>query len=150
MRVLLVDDHREHRAMTRELLDLCGYQVLEAPGGPEALDLLEHLDFDVLLTDLVMPGMDGIELADRIAELRRERDLPAVAVLFMSVDNDFRNLRRRIVDGGTAFLRKPFSAAELAEALRAALARKPVPQSPSEARLTDAGEAGESATQATP
>lgn len=134
MRVLLVDNHRQHRAATRALLEACGHRVLEASGGPQALGLLESLDVDILLTDLDMPGMNGLELADRVGELLLARDLP-VAEILMSSDSDYPGLRRRVLEGGTAFLRKPFSAAELADEIQTTLARRSMRRRLTEERL---------------
>ena len=79
--VLLVEDHELFRGLVSEVLSRAGYHVLEAEGGAEALRLLEGTGdrIDLLLTDVVMPGMSGVDLARRV----RER-LPAVPVLYTS------------------------------------------------------------------
>ncbi|MBX9608480.1 MAG: PAS domain S-box protein, partial [Gammaproteobacteria bacterium] len=77
--VLLVEDEATVRKLTRELLENDGYHVLEAADAEEALALALRHDFDLLLTDVVMPRMKGPELAQRLREQR-----PSLPVLFMS------------------------------------------------------------------
>ena len=69
-RVLAVDDQRYFRELIEGLLTEEGYEVQTASSGEEALHLLERADFDIVLTDLVMPGMDGSELVQRVKEPR--------------------------------------------------------------------------------
>jgi two-component system cell cycle response regulator CpdR len=75
--VLFVDDDDLVRAPVAELLRLCGLRVLAASGAAEALAILEREHVDALFTDVVMPDMDGIELAKRAQALR-----PGIRVLF--------------------------------------------------------------------
>ena len=76
--LLLVDDNEEFRSAIAALLEALGYQVIPAEDGHRALELFEHLDHDVdaVLTDLVMPGMDGHELVQHLR--RHQADLPAI------------------------------------------------------------------------
>jgi CheY-like chemotaxis protein len=79
--ILVVDDELEVRAMARDWLVAAGYTVLEACSGEEALRVSECYDarIELLLTDIVMPGMNGVELAERLIRQR-----PDVKVLYMS------------------------------------------------------------------
>ena len=61
-RILAVDDQRYFRELIEEFLVEEGFEAQTASTGEEALHILENVDFDVVLTDLVMPGMDGTEL----------------------------------------------------------------------------------------
>jgi len=72
LRVLLVDEHRLLRAGLRALLrDSSGLEVVgEASSGTEALALIETLNPEILITDIGMPGMNGIELTERACKLR--------------------------------------------------------------------------------
>lgn len=123
MRALLVDDHPEQRQSTRALLESAGYRVLEAARGPQALTLTETHDVDLLVTAVSLPGMDGLALADRLSERLYDRGLP-LAVVLMSNDGGDPALRKRVLDGGVAFLRMPSTASELTEAIDSAFARK--------------------------
>lgn len=108
--VLLVEDEATVRKLTRELLENDGYRVLEAADAEEALALALQHDFDLLLTDVVMPRMKGPELAQRLREQR-----PSLPVLFMSGHTG----RREVTP--TPMLAKPFSPAQLAAQVRAVL-----------------------------
>jgi signal transduction histidine kinase/ActR/RegA family two-component response regulator len=117
--VLLVEDNEELRRATAELLEGHGLTVFEAPGGQEGLDLFEReqQSIDLVITDVVMQGMNGREMAE---ELKRRRDhLP---VLYMSgYTADVMN-RQGLGGAEVDFLEKPFSAKQLAEKLNRILA----------------------------
>src|SRR5690606_4744211 len=79
-RVLIVDDAIENLRFLAEVLERRGLEVVAAPSGEVALELLRELDVQIAVIDLVMPGMDGLTLC---RELRRVRE-PAPPVLFVS------------------------------------------------------------------
>jgi NO-binding membrane sensor protein with MHYT domain/nitrogen-specific signal transduction histidine kinase len=116
--ILLAEDEDGVRTLVRRVLERRGYEVIEASGGAEALDLAERHGgrIDLLLTDVVMPGMGGRELSARLLEQR-----PDTRVLFMSGYTDDQTLRRGLFDPEVAFLAKPFSSQDLAAAVRAVL-----------------------------
>jgi CheY-like chemotaxis protein len=118
--VLLVEDENELRKLTAELLIGLGYRVLEASRAEEALELarLHPGRIHALLTDVVMPGQSGPELARR---LRAER--PETRVLFASGYASDALGARRTLEPGVRLLNKPWTETELAIALRAALDR---------------------------
>ena len=109
--VLLVEDEPAVRIMTSRALQEFGYGVIEASGGHQALGVLERKDtpIDLLITDVILPGMDGPELARRAAELTS--DLP---VLFISGYTDAEIVRRGLLQEGQPFLQKPFTPEALA------------------------------------
>jgi PAS domain S-box-containing protein len=80
MRILVVDDSADTVDMLRTLLEMDGAMVGTAGGGPEALELLEQESFDVILSDISMPGMDGFELLSRLRKLPNGRDVPVLAL----------------------------------------------------------------------
>ncbi|CAA9422734.1 MAG: Signal transduction histidine kinase [uncultured Rubellimicrobium sp.] len=108
--ILLVDDDGPVRAVTAAQLSDQGHRVVEASGGPEARAALAQGDFDLVLTDVVMPGEDGVAVA---AAARADR--PDRPVLFMTGHADHARLE------GEAVLDKPFSPAALAHAVAALL-----------------------------
>jgi CheY-like chemotaxis protein len=112
VRVLLVEDNPQVRAFADDLLVDLGCNVLCAACGDDALAALADNEVDVVLSDIVMPGMSGIELASRIAELRP--DLPVVLATGYSEQAADRSQARPI-------LMKPYSAGELSVALAKAL-----------------------------
>src|SRR5205085_11647084 len=103
------------RVLTTRILEDAGYRVLAAPEGGEALAQYSA-EVDVLVTDVVMPGVSGQELADQLRE-RRAR-LPVVFVSGYTEDHVVEEARR---DGATAFVEKPFSSGELLRAVREVL-----------------------------
>ena len=114
--ILLVEDDAAVRRGVRTTLERLGYMVLEAEHGDAALALLsQHArQIDAVLTDLMMPGMSGRELSERIVEMR-----PGMRVLFMSGYTDDEALRRQLVDEGQQFLQKPFTSEQLVAAIEA-------------------------------
>lgn len=119
--ILVVEDDEDLLEITSRLLRGAGYSPLGASNPSAALELAARQDFDLLLTDLVMPEMFGHALADRIGVLR-----PGRAVLFMSglVDG---TRHQGVLEDGAAFILKPFDPTELLEAVQAALERSPSP-----------------------
>ncbi|HEX8629588.1 MAG TPA: response regulator, partial [Catenuloplanes sp.] len=81
--VLVVDDRASNRELVRTLLGYGGHQVIEAHEGAEALDLAHSRHPDVVLTDILMPGMDGYELA---RELRAAPDTAATPIVFYTAN----------------------------------------------------------------
>jgi hypothetical protein len=109
--ILVVDDRAALRELTRETLELCGYKVLEAGNGREGLDICQcHSKIDLVLTDLTMPGMGGLEF---VKLLRTRR--PQMKVLFMSAaDGD-------TPVGEDALIQKPFKPEALSWKIREVL-----------------------------
>lgn len=104
--VLLVEDEPAVRHMTSRALQEFGYGVVEASGGHQALGMLERDEgrVDLLITDVILHGMDGPELARRAKELR-----PELPVLFVSGYTDDEIVRRGLLEAGQPFLQKPFT-----------------------------------------
>ncbi len=116
--VLLVEDEAAVRQFARRALEASGYVVLVAPDGAEALTLADRHEgpIDVLLTDVVMPGIAGPELARRLTERR-----PTLRVLFCSGYTDDATVLEGVREAGTAFLQKPFAPEDLIRKLREVL-----------------------------
>ena len=115
--VLVVEDEPAVREIAARILRRNQYSVLEAASGSEALTLAAEHEFDLLLTDLVMPQVSGVELAQRIGRTR-----PGVPVLFMSGYSQDVLGPRRALDDGVALIQKPFAAEELLKSVRAVIA----------------------------
>ncbi|MEW5774213.1 MAG: response regulator [Thermodesulfobacteriota bacterium] len=110
---LVVDDEAVARAMMRKMLETQRYNVLEAAGGQEALDLVRSRpDIRLVVTDYHMPGMDGFELT---RELRREKKRSQLAILGVSGVDDRALPARFLKLGADDFLLKPFTAEEFAQ-----------------------------------
>jgi two-component system, cell cycle sensor histidine kinase and response regulator CckA len=119
--ILLAEDESSLRTLTRNTLELCGYKVLEAKDGLEALEVSERFKgpIDLLLTDMVMPGMGGRQLAQ---ELTRRR--PEIRLAYMSGYTGQAVGSQGPVDPGSVFLLKPFTRELLTRKIREALDRR--------------------------
>jgi PAS domain S-box-containing protein len=113
--VLVVEDEHGLRKLVRRILDAAGYQVITAANADEALLASERLTapLDLLITDVVMPGANGRELADRMLASR-----PTLKVLYMSGYTDDVVVRRGVQTTERAFLHKPFTGAVLTARVR--------------------------------
>jgi CheY-like chemotaxis protein len=116
--ILLVEDQTDVRELTRDILFRQGYRVLECPNGAEALERSANYSgpVDLLLTDVVMPGMPGTELAERIQQLR-----PGVKILYMTGYAEDDVVRGRTGKGAVRLLQKPFTPQTLTREVREAL-----------------------------
>jgi len=116
--ILIAEDVPAVRAVTREMLKRYGYHVLEAADGLTALQVAaDYTDtIHLLLTDVVMPDLNGRDLAERFRTLR-----PAMKVVFMSGYTDDAVVRHGILQEGIAYLQKPFTPVSLAKKVRVVL-----------------------------
>jgi two-component system, cell cycle sensor histidine kinase and response regulator CckA len=113
--VLLVEDEKGVRELAREYLEMTGYTVIEAENGHTALELagLHSGPIHLLMTDVVMPGISGRELSERVKAIR-----PGIRVLFMSGYTDQAVVHHGILETDAVLLQKPFTVAALAAKLR--------------------------------
>jgi CheY-like chemotaxis protein len=116
--ILLVEDEPAVRGLVRDILEMGGYRVLTASDGENALELsrIHPEAIDVVLTDVVMPGCSGRQLAEQLVQLR-----PDVKVLYMSGYTDDAVLRNGVLEEGAAFLQKPFTPSALLRKIRGIL-----------------------------
>ena len=124
--ILLVEDEVAVRVLVRRVLERAGYKVHEAANGRETLQLLREepdAKFDLLLTDVVMPGMSGRELADQLCATH-----PDLRVLYMRAYTDEAIVHHGVLDPGVAFIEKPFNPELLLRKLREVLT-SPSPRS---------------------
>ena len=116
-RVLVVDDEAAIRKVVRDALLQAGHEVETAVDGEEAQALLETGEFDLVITDLNMPRVDGLELVRRI---RAKRSIP---ILVLTVRQEEREKVRLLDSGADDYVTKPFGVAELLARARALLRR---------------------------
>ena len=116
--ILLVEDEPALRAMVRSVLEKKGYKVLEARHGDDALIVSDQHrgKIDLLLTDVVMPGMSGRELAEQLATMHRE-----MKILYMSGYTDDAIVHHGVLGSDMAFLQKPFTPEGIARKVREVL-----------------------------
>jgi len=124
--VLLVEDEESVRELVRLTLAARGYKVLEAENGECGLRVSESFkeNIDILITDVVMPGIGGRELAKKLLALR-----PGISVLYLSGYTEDAVITQGAPGPSTAFLQKPFTLQNLAKKVREVLRSKPAPKS---------------------
>jgi putative nucleotidyltransferase with HDIG domain len=105
--ILIVDDEVQMRKMTRFMLEENGYECTTASGGEEAIQLINTKDFSVVITDITMPGMDGISLTKKIKEAACSD-----VILMTGFTKDF-SYETAIENGASDFIQKPFESNEL-------------------------------------
>ncbi len=120
--LLVVEDQDNLRQLLCRSLRLLGYKVVEAASGAAALAVLEERPVDLLVTDVVMPGISGRQLADRVTESR-----PGTRILFMSGYTSDVIARHGMLESNVELIEKPFTARELAQRVRRLLGTAPAP-----------------------
>lgn len=107
-RILIVEDEKDVRDVLSEILSLFGFQVTEAADGPEALQHVVKKEFDLIITDLGLPGMDGAELVRRIRESYSK--IPILIITGVEIE-------KRAADFGNvpncSLIQKPFKMEDL-------------------------------------
>jgi PAS domain S-box-containing protein len=122
--ILLVEDEVNLRRLARQYLETQGYKILEAEDGAAALQIVSGHQgaIDLLLTDVIMPGMNGRQLARQVAA-----QLPDVRVLYMSGYAENAIAHNGMLDAGINLLQKPFSLPALKDKVREVLDSEPIP-----------------------
>ena len=123
MRVLVVDDITTNLTVARLLLEAEGHEVTLASSGEEALQLLTKYEFDLLLVDLHMPNMNGLELTQAVRQLDDETKA-AVMVIILSADTQIEQKKAAKAAGVDAYLGKPLNIISLRNHILTLLARR--------------------------
>lgn len=118
-RVLVIDDEAPIRLLCRVNLEAEGMEVSEAGDGPGGLDLARAQRPDVILLDVMMPGLDGWRVAEMLLDDPSTSDIP---IVFLTARADVRDRARGIDLGGLEYITKPFNPVELATLVRQVLA----------------------------
>lgn len=122
MNILFIEDDPMNRRVVRDMLDVAGAQMTEAASGEEGLAKIDEQDFDFILVDLRMPGMDGLEAIGRIrARTDAKAGLPIIVV---TADAAIDLKERCIAQGADEVLFKPVAMDQLFDAIGRILARK--------------------------
>jgi putative two-component system response regulator len=120
-KVLVVDDHPSSRMTAVALLSVEGYAVIEADSGAAALNCVVEANPDLILLDVMMPGMDGFEVCRHLKQDEQTRLIP---VVFITALNDRRSRIMGIEAGGDDFLTKPFDRLELSARVKSLVRQK--------------------------
>ncbi|MCL7488687.1 MAG: response regulator [Desulfobulbaceae bacterium] len=116
-KILVVDDDQELRENIMEILNTEGFDVRAAANGEEALDLFRETPFDLMLLDLIMPKMGGMEVLSRI-----KREHPGVKVIMITAYSTVDNAVEAMKKGADDYITKPFKINELSMAVKKNLA----------------------------
>ncbi len=123
--ILVVDDSEAICKALRDVLSVSGYTVRTAPSGERALQILETTPVDLVITDLKMTGMSGLELLNKI-----KTDKPSVPVVMLTGFGDMDSVIQAMRSGVTDYLKKPFSIDEVLEVTARELRRSQQVHSP--------------------
>lgn len=116
-KVLIVEDEDAIAEIERNYLELSGFDVTLAYDGKEGLDIALKEDFDIIILDIMLPGMDGFDICK---EIRKEKDIP---IIMVSAKNEDIDKIRGLGIGADDYMTKPFSPSELVARVKAHLAR---------------------------
>ena len=119
-KVLVIDDEATIHLLCRVNLEAEGMQVVEAPDGPAGLDKARGESPDVVLLDVMMPGLDGWHVAEQLLEDERTSGIP---IIFLTARAEFRDRAKGLDIGGVDYVTKPFNPLELAPLVRSLLDR---------------------------
>jgi DNA-binding response OmpR family regulator len=118
--VLVIDDEAPIRLLCRVNLEAEGMNVLEASDGPTGLEQAREHTPDVVLLDVMMPGLDGWRVAEQLLQDDRTSEIP---IIFLTARAEFRDRARGLDIGGVDYVTKPFNPLELAPLVRDLLER---------------------------
>ena len=118
--VLVIDDEAPIRLLCRVNLEAEGMEVLEAADGPSGLERAKDTSPDVILLDVMMPGLDGWRVAEELLDDSGTREIP---IIFLTARAEFRDRARGLDIGGIDYVTKPFNPVELAPLVRELLER---------------------------
>jgi DNA-binding response OmpR family regulator len=110
-KALVIDDEAPIRLLCRVNLEAEGMDVVEAGDGEAGLELARSERPDVILLDVMMPVLDGWQVAERLIEDERTKDIP---IIFLTARAELRDRERGLEAGGIAYVTKPFNPLELA------------------------------------
>lgn len=120
MKILVVEDNVSSRILLLKILKREGYDAQYANNGAEALELLKKESFDAVLTDWMMPKMDGIELVSQI----RHQFKPSPVILFITALDSKQARNKALEAGADDYIAKPYQIHEIKERIQIAIARK--------------------------
>jgi CheY-like chemotaxis protein len=119
--VLIIDDEIHIRRLIAQMLELIGYQVLEAASGREALRLIEETRPDVITCDIFMPGMTGFDVLEALKSEPATADIPVIMLTALGQEKD---TNRAMELGAADYVTKPFGTTNLAETIERQLQRQ--------------------------
>jgi DNA-binding response OmpR family regulator len=119
-KIVVIDDDEDLQAFVEFHLKKGRHTVLAARNGFEGIELVEQHRPELIILDVMMPGLDGVDICKR---LKRNEEIAQIPVIFLSAKRKAVERIRGIESGGDAYITKPFSMAELAQAIETTLHR---------------------------
>ncbi len=119
--ILVVDDMATNRGLVKAVLSSNNYTFYEAESGEKALDMIESLNLDVILLDVMMPGLNGIETCEKI---RQKDDFRLIPIIMLTSLDSPDSIADAMTSGATDYIIKPFNAIELQARVKAAINTK--------------------------
>jgi CheY-like chemotaxis protein len=116
--ILVVDDDADIRALIETVLEPYGHEVATASGGQEAINKIKRKPYDLVILDIMMPGLSGYDVLDQIRAMPSRADTPVIVV---TAKHDPEGLKREIKGGAVDHIAKPFMPEELEEIVQRAL-----------------------------
>jgi DNA-binding response OmpR family regulator len=120
-RILIVEDEESLLKLETILLQVKGYEVTGAVNGEEALEMLSHGNFDLVLLDIMLPDIDGFEICDRMRKNQRTADIP---VVMLTAKKNQADQERGAACGANAYMTKPFKSAKIIEIIEGLILNK--------------------------
>jgi two-component system chemotaxis response regulator CheY len=118
--ILIVEDSATTRALIRAVIDEFGeFETVEASSGFEALKMLPQQEYDLIITDINMPDINGLELINFVRNNARYKQIP---IIIVSTERSEEDKKRGLALGATAYVTKPFKSVELQEIIKKTLA----------------------------
>jgi len=111
-KILIVDDEKDMLAVLEKALTAEGYSIITADNGKDAIVLANSTHPDLIMLDIVMPGMDGAEVAARLKEDRETKDIPVIFLTCLLSKKEQREKEGHVIKGHV-FIAKPYSVEEL-------------------------------------
>jgi DNA-binding NtrC family response regulator len=118
-RILVVDDQESMRTLLQDMLEVIGYDVTLAEGGEQALELLESKEFNLVLSDLNMPGMDGSALLRAI-----KADCSNLPVVIITGYGTFHTEKRVMKEGADGYISKPCTLSKIEKTISSILSHR--------------------------
>lgn len=114
-RILVVDDDESIRTMEERILKREGYEVVSVPDGYTAMARYKNEDFDLVILDVMMPGMDGFKVSQALRQVEKNKKIP---VIFVTAKTDAKSMKEGFQSGGKIYLTKPFTSQQLVQVVR--------------------------------
>jgi DNA-binding NtrC family response regulator len=118
-RILVVDDQESMRTLLQDMLEVIGYEVTLSEGGDQALSLVQSSNFDLVLSDLNMPGMDGAALLKAI-----KASLPELPVVIITGYGTFHTEKRVMKEGADGYISKPCTLSKIEKTISSVFSHK--------------------------